>query len=377
MDSNIFLFFSFASKHMNAQALEWLKKSHPDNSLAIIAATSESTTDILYKDDAVQYLQKGHIDKKFLFRASLDIMNAIRKLRIKDVFILQDQRNVLSWIGAGWIGMLSKLSGAKQIWLINHLGVVYKTSFMKLVLTNLAYFISYVPYVLFGKYIAFLIARPVRYIRSVTSSALAPDSGAEIAGWRMDFGWKDKCRESVVKMNRIISDPQSGHIQEQYYENRKCPVCGEYRWENLYVSEDGFDFARCLECGFFGASMVLNEKAFEIMRTAEPDAASESSQSLAHEQLTADSLKSDKRRFTSYIKKVENIVRPGRMLDIGCATGNSLITAQARGWHGIGIEQQEYRVKTAVERGLTVLPGGLDKLWGHPEFYWSRAVLWR
>ena len=48
-----------------------------------------------------------------------------------------------------------------------------------------------------------------------------------------------------------------------------------------------------------------------------------------------------------------------RVLDVGCATGFSLIAAGQRGWEAEGIECSEFCVQYARSRGLTVHHGSL------------------
>ena len=54
--------------------------------------------------------------------------------------------------------------------------------------------------------------------------------------------------------------------------------------------------------------------------------------------------------------------RPGRVLDVGCATGIFLAEMQAAGWQGVGVETGEPAARYARERfGLTVIHGSLEQ----------------
>ncbi len=66
------------------------------------------------------------------------------------------------------------------------------------------------------------------------------------------------------------------------------------------------------------------------------------------------------RSMNKRMKKVERFAgSKGRVLDIGCATGFSLLAARARGWQAEGIECSEFCVEYARSRGLTVHQGSL------------------
>lgn len=62
------------------------------------------------------------------------------------------------------------------------------------------------------------------------------------------------------------------------------------------------------------------------------------------------------------LTRVEALVEPGRLLDVGCWTGSFVEAAQGRGWQAEGIEPSAWAVANAVERGLPVRRGDLDSL---------------
>ena len=74
------------------------------------------------------------------------------------------------------------------------------------------------------------------------------------------------------------------------------------------------------------------------------------------------------RSMNRRMKKVERFAgSKGRVLDIGCATGFSLLAARARGWKAEGIECSEFCVQYARSRGLDVHQGSLRDYPGREE----------
>jgi len=59
------------------------------------------------------------------------------------------------------------------------------------------------------------------------------------------------------------------------------------------------------------------------------------------------------------LAQVEQIVRPGRMVDIGCWTGSFLVAARERGWDPVGVEPSKWASDRARERGLDVRTTGI------------------
>jgi SAM-dependent methyltransferase len=60
------------------------------------------------------------------------------------------------------------------------------------------------------------------------------------------------------------------------------------------------------------------------------------------------------------VGRIEQVVRPGRLVDIGCWTGSLLEAARQRGWDVVGIEPSAWASGRARERGLDVTTAGLD-----------------
>ena len=57
--------------------------------------------------------------------------------------------------------------------------------------------------------------------------------------------------------------------------------------------------------------------------------------------------------------RVERLVRPGTMADVGCWTGSFMVAAQDRGWDTWGVDPSRWAVERARGKGLRVGQGGL------------------
>lgn len=62
------------------------------------------------------------------------------------------------------------------------------------------------------------------------------------------------------------------------------------------------------------------------------------------------------------LERIEKIVPPGRLLDVGCWTGSFLIAAKERGWDGLGVEPSEWASDRARHRGVEVVTGRFEDL---------------
>lgn len=62
-------------------------------------------------------------------------------------------------------------------------------------------------------------------------------------------------------------------------------------------------------------------------------------------------------RFCDRLKRLENHVRKGKLLDVGCANGTFLSVAREHGWDAAGYEISEYAASKAKDRGFRVYAG--------------------
>lgn len=124
-----------------------------------------------------------------------------------------------------------------------------------------------------------------------------------------------------------------------------CNICGSGEYA-LLLHKDGHDVVRCASCGLaftYPQPSMLSEQYdstyFDLYRRR-------------HEFRL--------RRADSRLRRIELLMAPGRLLDIGCSLGYFVEAANARGWHASGVEISPYAAAEARSLGLDVRTGTLD-----------------
>jgi SAM-dependent methyltransferase len=136
-----------------------------------------------------------------------------------------------------------------------------------------------------------------------------------------------------------------------------CPVCkatGREHW----LAAAGFELVRCRACGHRYSSAVLSSEALAHDYYDEPDAA-----------LISRSMAAKTARFEEYLALLGPAAARGRVLDVGCNSGELLSLFQRQGWTPFGIEMSpgparhaEQLLGARIWRGRVedVLPPGLQ-----------------
>lgn len=156
-----------------------------------------------------------------------------------------------------------------------------------------------------------------------------------------------------------------------------CSLCGASAGAPLFTIR-GFPILRCQSCGARYVSPRLKAEALAEMYSQENYYKSDNS--LTH-------------GYVNYVGDRENIVAtfarrlkwllaqtgratPGKVLDVGCATGFSIDYALGQGWDAWGIEPSAYAASVAKERlGDRVKQGTLDRhTLAHESF--DTVLLW-
>jgi SAM-dependent methyltransferase len=149
----------------------------------------------------------------------------------------------------------------------------------------------------------------------------------------------------------------------------RCPVCGGKRSKLLWkvggdATENGVDphlfrpsadrygetvgtVLRCLDCGHASLEQTPTDEALAAAYGTAADPVS-----LDEE---AGQLETARRSLV----RIEAVVSPGRLVDVGCWTGSFVAAAVERGWKADGVEPSTWAVARAQDRGLDVRVGNL------------------
>lgn len=144
-------------------------------------------------------------------------------------------------------------------------------------------------------------------------------------------------------------------------ENVPCVICGVQDEEFLFHAPERI--VRCRRCGLVYVNPRLDVASLARIYTKDYFV-SDSDDPGVDYKAYADYIGEERvilRSMHRRTKKVEQYAREkGKILDIGCAAGFSLIAARDRGWNAEGIEFSDFCVSYGRSRGLTIHHGGLN-----------------
>ena len=153
-------------------------------------------------------------------------------------------------------------------------------------------------------------------------------------------------------------------MSDEYTRERvKCNLCGSSDESVLFRTPERI--VQCRQCGLIYTNPRLDLASLQKMYAKEYfviDTQEYGTSYKAYANYIGDEpviLRSMLRRM----RKVEKYApRVGMLLDVGCATGFSLLAAQQRGWQASGVEFSDFCVDYARSRGLDVFHGLLQAL---------------
>jgi 2-polyprenyl-3-methyl-5-hydroxy-6-metoxy-1,4-benzoquinol methylase len=121
-----------------------------------------------------------------------------------------------------------------------------------------------------------------------------------------------------------------------------CPICSS-KAAHWAVEHRGLRVARCEECGHGYVWPIPSAEFLEAIYR-DPTYYQGSAESIGfHDYKSLEPARN--RMFVRHLVKIEAEVGKGRILDIGCATGDFLKVARSRGWQVLGADPSAARAK--------------------------------
>lgn len=120
-------------------------------------------------------------------------------------------------------------------------------------------------------------------------------------------------------------------------EERSCPNCGGSHRELLFISQDGFDYVLCKECGFVYVTPIITVEKRRYFLENFPEC-KKISEFWGKQYWIEENLQSDELRFSNYLRKIKKYKKGGRLLDVGCASGNFVRFAEKAGYECYGVD---------------------------------------
>jgi SAM-dependent methyltransferase len=134
-----------------------------------------------------------------------------------------------------------------------------------------------------------------------------------------------------------------------------CPVCGDVR-RHAVVTQNGLRVARCLNCGQRYVWPVPSESALTAIYDRNYYRGGHGSVGFSdYAALTP----ARRRMFSRHLDRIDRLGRPGRVLDVGCATGDFLLLARQRGWDALGVDPSAAR-EQALAAGVRLVGRTID-----------------
>lgn len=134
---------------------------------------------------------------------------------------------------------------------------------------------------------------------------------------------------------------------------RNCALCGSGDAVHL-TTKDGFTVVRCRVCSLVYVGDPPTEAELARFYSAE-------SGYHAERIAAADTPADDLTEARGNLRLLSRHRRGGRLLDVGCSTGQFLRVARDAGWEASGLEYSDATARVARERhGLDVRTGALD-----------------
>lgn len=122
-----------------------------------------------------------------------------------------------------------------------------------------------------------------------------------------------------------------------------CFICGGLL--NKFAKSSGFEIYKCTNCGF-GVTDKPNLQKGEYHR----------------DETYIDEEKLFKNIFQKRANIINRLMKPGRVLEIGCSTGALLFLLKEKGWEVVGVEISKSSAEVAQKKGIDVITIPFEKV---------------
>ena len=138
-------------------------------------------------------------------------------------------------------------------------------------------------------------------------------------------------------------------------ERKGCPVC-DGRLTVMVVEHNGLQVVRCLTCGHQFVSPTPSEAALAAIYDQSYYRGTHRSVGFSDYNGLAGARE---RMFSRHLHRLKRHTAAGRLLDVGCATGDFIKVAQQHGWEAIGVDPSPAR-EQALAAGLRIVGRTID-----------------
>ena len=160
-------------------------------------------------------------------------------------------------------------------------------------------------------------------------------------------------------------------------EHVRCNLCGADDTK-LVALIDQLRIVRCNRCGLTYVNPRYQESELQQIYTEsyyDHDGIVNGLEFFGYDDYVADE-ENIKLTFAGRLKTIEKLASPGRLLDIGCATGFFLSLARDQGWQVVGTEVSSFSAGYARDKlGLDVRLGALRSL-GFEDGSFDTVTMW-
>ncbi len=157
----------------------------------------------------------------------------------------------------------------------------------------------------------------------------------------------------------------------------RCNNCGADDTRPVAVI-DNLHIVRCRRCGLTYVNPRYEQSALQEIYTEsyyDHDGIVNGLEFFGYEDYLADE-ENIKLTFAGRLRTIHKYVTPGRLLDVGCATGFFIDLARERGWQVVGTEVSQFSAAYARDKlGLDVRLGTLTSLGLEPESF-DTVTMW-